>query len=93
MSTAELADVDQPPVRRRLLVPAGIRLDWLHGVLRATMGWQNYHMHEFVIAGTRYGTLAHPGAGPGADRVPEPSGVYLAAASDRTGYVESLAAL
>jgi hypothetical protein len=46
-----------------------------------------------AIAGTRYGTLAHPGAGPGADRVPEPSGVYLAAASDRTGYVESLAAL
>ena len=28
-----------PPIWRRLLVPAGIRLDKLHDVLQVTMGW------------------------------------------------------
>jgi hypothetical protein len=37
----------RPPVWRRLLVPADIRLDRLHGVIQAAMGWENCHMHVF----------------------------------------------
>ncbi len=37
----------RPPVWRRLLVSADIRLDRLHGVIQAAMGWENCHMHVF----------------------------------------------
>jgi Plasmid pRiA4b ORF-3-like protein len=50
-----LADVDGPPVWRRLVVPAGYTLDRVHGVIQAAMGWQNYHLHTFWIAGREYG--------------------------------------
>ncbi|MGR8009724.1 plasmid pRiA4b ORF-3 family protein [Streptomyces hypolithicus] len=51
----ELADVDEPRVWRRLLVPAAIRLDRLHSVIQAAMGWQNCHMHAFALGGVQYG--------------------------------------
>ncbi|WP_406421036.1 plasmid pRiA4b ORF-3 family protein [Streptomyces sp. NBC_00842] len=51
----ELADVDDPPVWRQLLVPAAIRLDRLHSVIQAAMGRQNCHMHAFTIDGVQYG--------------------------------------
>ncbi|MER5683428.1 plasmid pRiA4b ORF-3 family protein [Streptomyces sp. NPDC002205] len=51
----ELADVDDPRVWRQLLVPASIRLDRLHSVIQAAMGWQNCHMHAFTIDGVQYG--------------------------------------
>ena len=50
-----LLGVSKPPVWRRLLVPADIRLDRLHGVIQATMGWENYHMHVFADGARRYG--------------------------------------
>ncbi|MFF7641522.1 plasmid pRiA4b ORF-3 family protein [Streptomyces canus] len=53
----ELADVDDPPVWRQLLLPASIRLDRLHSVIQDAMGWQNCHMHAFTIDGVQYG---HP---------------------------------
>jgi len=36
-----------PVVWRRLLVPADIRLDRLHQVLGAAMGWEDCHLHVF----------------------------------------------
>src|SRR5690348_9247706 len=50
-----LADVNGPPVWRRLVVPAGYTLDRVHGVIQAAMGWQNCHLHTFRIAGREYG--------------------------------------
>jgi len=50
-----LAEAAEPPVWRRLLVPAGIRLDRLHEVIQAAMGWDNYHMHVFSDGLTEYG--------------------------------------
>jgi hypothetical protein len=52
----------KPPVWRRLLVPADIRLDRLHGVIQATMGWEDYHMHVFSDGSCEYG-LADPELG------------------------------
>ncbi len=54
-----LADVDSPPVWRQVVIPAGYTLDRVHGVIQAAMGWQNYHLHMFRIAGRDYGP-AHP---------------------------------
>jgi hypothetical protein len=50
-----LAEVDSPQVWRRLLVPAGMRLDRLHQVIQAAMGWDNYHLHVFSDGRTQYG--------------------------------------
>ena len=50
-----LCDVE-PEVWRRVLVPGSIRLDKLHLMLQAAMGWTNSHLHAFTIGESRYGT-------------------------------------
>jgi Plasmid pRiA4b ORF-3-like protein len=50
-----MAEAAAPPVWRRLLVPAAIRLDRLHQVIQAAMGWQNSHLHVFSDGQTEYG--------------------------------------
>jgi hypothetical protein len=52
------ADIE-PRIWRRLLVGNDITLQRLHSIIQAVGGWQDCHLHEFVIAGTRYGQ-AHP---------------------------------
>lgn len=49
-----LADI-HPPVRRRIEVPGDIKLGRLHRVLQAVMGWQDYHLHQFVVGGVTCG--------------------------------------
>jgi hypothetical protein len=49
-----LEDVE-PAVMRRLDVPLTIRLDRLHLVLQAAMGWTNSHLYEFRAGGTGWG--------------------------------------
>jgi hypothetical protein len=39
-----------PPVWRRVLVPGAMTLDALHDVIQTAMGWENDHLHEFVLA-------------------------------------------
>lgn len=50
-----LLDVNDPPVWRRVLVPATFTLDRVHLVIQAAMGWQNYHMHAFRAGECSYG--------------------------------------
>ncbi len=49
-----LEEVD-PAIWRRLLVPAGIRLDKLHDIIQVAMGWTDSHLHAFTIGSKRYG--------------------------------------
>jgi hypothetical protein len=51
-----LAEVE-PPVWRRLLVPAGVTLAKLHRTLQDAMGWTNSHLHCFEVAGRRIGMV------------------------------------
>lgn len=44
-----------PPIWRRLLVPAEIRLDKLHDVFQVAMGWTDSHLHALTIGKKRYG--------------------------------------
>lgn len=44
-----------PPIWRRLLLPAELTLEQLHDVLQAAMGWEDCHMHEFRIGQKRFG--------------------------------------
>lgn len=45
----------QPRVWRRLLVPGSLRLDKLHRMFQAAMGWEDCHLHAFEIGDKRYG--------------------------------------
>jgi len=53
-----------PPIWRRLQVPSGMTLAELHAVLQVAMGWDDYHLHQFEIAGVTYGIDDGEGWGP-----------------------------
>ena len=38
-----------PPIWRRVLVPGNISLGRLHTIIQAAMGWENAHLHQFII--------------------------------------------
>ena len=44
-----------PTVWRKLLVPGGVRLGKLHGMLQAAMGWADSHLHSFTIGDELFG--------------------------------------
>jgi hypothetical protein len=46
----------EPPIWRRLIVPSSISLKKLHVVLQTTMGWENYHLHQFETPEGIFGT-------------------------------------
>lgn len=48
-------DEIQPAIWRRLWVPDTLTLAKLDRLIQAAMGWTNSHLHEFEIAGRRYG--------------------------------------
>jgi Plasmid pRiA4b ORF-3-like protein len=51
-----LCEVSDPPVWRRVLVPAGMTLRGLHGVVQRAMGWEDYHLYVFSKGQQKYGT-------------------------------------
>jgi len=48
----------QPPIWRRILVPANHTFYQLHHTLQFAMGWYDYHLHQFTINGDIYGDPA-----------------------------------
>jgi hypothetical protein len=53
--TVTLAEVADPPVWRRLLIPAAMPLSRLHDVIQTAMGWQDHHLHSFTDGNRSYG--------------------------------------
>jgi hypothetical protein len=49
----QLAEIE-PSIWRRLAVPGPRTLHALHGILQTAMPWQDYHLYQFEIGGTRY---------------------------------------
>lgn len=47
-----LAEIE-PPIWRRIVVPANLTLHQLHQVLQVTMGWTHSHLHQFIVPGTQ----------------------------------------
>jgi hypothetical protein len=72
-------DEVEPTVMRRIVVPAGIRLDRLHLVIQAAMGWINSHLYEFRIGGAGWGEL-------------DPDGVYDGPLDARKGRLAAVLA-
>ncbi len=51
----KLLGVMKPPVWRRVQLRADTRLDQLHEILQAALGWENYHLHAFSIGEEEFG--------------------------------------
>jgi Plasmid pRiA4b ORF-3-like protein len=49
-----------PMIWRRLLVRSDSTVADLHYTLQIAMGWEGYHLHQFIIRGKRYG-VPQPG--------------------------------
>jgi hypothetical protein len=47
-----------PMIWRRLLVRSDSTIADLHYTLQIAMGWTDFHLHQFVIRGKRYGAVA-----------------------------------
>jgi len=44
----------KPPIWRRFIVSAAVKLPDLHKIIQTVMGWTNSHLHMFVIDGKPY---------------------------------------
>ena len=51
----KLLGVTKPPVWRRVRLRADTRLDQLHEILQAALGWENYHLHAFSFGEQEFG--------------------------------------
>ncbi len=56
----------RPPIWRRLLVPGDVTLAQLHDIIQIAMGWEGYHLHQFIVGKTYYGE-PHPDYEPWAE--------------------------
>jgi hypothetical protein len=44
----------KPPIWRRVLVPSHFDLGAIHRVIQIAMGWETYHLHQFIADGVYY---------------------------------------
>ena len=45
----------KPPIWRRVQVPGSITLATLHRVIQVIMGWEDYHLHQFITREKYFG--------------------------------------
>jgi hypothetical protein len=46
----------QPLIWRPIELSSKTTLKQFHRILQIAMGWENYHLHEYIVDGRRYGT-------------------------------------
>jgi hypothetical protein len=46
----------QPLIWRRIELSSKTTLKQFHRILQIAMGWEDYHLHEYIVGGRRYGT-------------------------------------
>ena len=54
----------RPPIWRRIQVKSDTTLAKLHRILQHVVGWEDAHLHQFVIQGQRYGVPDEEDMGP-----------------------------
>ncbi len=52
----QLLDIE-PEIWRRITLPASFTFSGLHAAIQAVMGWEDGHLHMFIVDGQRYGIL------------------------------------
>lgn len=78
----ELCDID-PPVWRRVAVPADFPLNRLHDLIQAVFDWLDYHLHQFEVGDRIYGQPEISGCDLGGSRIYTDRNVTLGALVDR----------
>lgn len=53
----------EPSIWRRLRLSGDTSLEDLHYVLQIAMGWENSHLHQFIVGDTYYGMREDPDLG------------------------------
>jgi len=66
----------EPAIWRRIELSSQTTLKQLHRILQIAMGWENCHLHEYIIDGQHYGTVDPAYDGPG--EIIRETGVRLA---------------
>lgn len=77
-----LREID-PAIWRRIELSSQTTLKQFHLVLQVVMGWENQHLHEYIIEGQRYGTPDPAYSDPG--EVLREAGVRLATVLSEVG--------
>ncbi len=72
----------KPPVWRRLQVTNDTVLEKLHEIIQVAMGWDNYHLHQFIVGHTYYG---EPDPDYGDDEMENENGVPISQLVSREG--------
>ena len=72
-------DEVEPTIMRRIVVPSDMRLNRLHLVIQAAMGWTNSHLYEFQIGGAGWGE-------------PDPDGIHDGPLEARKGRLAAVLA-
>ncbi len=49
----------KPPIWRRILVKENINFHKLHEIIQVVMGWQNYHLYDFIVNDQRFSLPNH----------------------------------
>jgi Plasmid pRiA4b ORF-3-like protein len=65
-----------PAIWRRIELSSQTTLKQLHRILQIAMGWEDSHLHEYIVNGQRYGTADPAYDGPG--EILREAGVRLA---------------
>ena len=66
-----------PPIWRKVEVPTSITLQQLHDIIQIAMGWDDSHLHQFIVRGTYYGATVDDDFGLGPDMDVEEEGDVL----------------
>ncbi len=48
----------RPPIWRRIQVRGDITLHKLHEILQVVMGWEGYHLHQFIVGEESYSEIS-----------------------------------
>ncbi len=74
----------EPAVWRDLLVPGTDQLSWIADILLAAMGWNNSHLHQFLIGDARFGMHADDWAD---DEIDEATVTLIEAIGDERQFI------
>jgi len=68
----------KPPIWRRVLIPANLRLPDLHGVVQLAMGWNDSHLYHFMVGLRSEGLRFYGDPGPlDIDLMQQADGIFI----------------
>lgn len=73
----KLLNIKKPPVWRDILVSSEITFETLHEIIQIAMGWDSYHLHQFIVGDRRRGTYIGAEVGMGFEDMLDESSIGI----------------